>query len=86
MTMMESCRAGNGERAGAGKDALKLNDKHRWVLACLAKNGTLTRRQVEQEFNISDRTAKRVLGELSDAGLIEFDRTTHPGFYRLRQK
>lgn len=67
------------------KPKLRLNDKQRWVMACLAKNGTLTRRDVEQEFDISDRTAKRVLGEMSDAGLIEFDRTTHPGLYRLKR-
>ena len=50
----------------------------------LTSEGKMTRREVEREFNISDRTAKRVLGELSDAGLIEFDRSTHPGFYRLK--
>ena len=64
--------------------ALQLNEKQRWVMAQLAANVKLIRRDVEQEFDISDRTAKRVLGELSDAGLIEFDRTTHPGFYRLK--
>jgi len=63
---------------------LRLNDKQRWVVvAQLASDGKLTGRQVQREFGISDRTAKRVLGEPSDAGLIEFDRTTHPGFYRL---
>lgn len=81
-----------GQADGAGNDtskvagaklSFKLNDKQCWVMARLASEGTLTRRDVEQEFDISDRTAKRVLGELSDAGLIEFDRTTHPGFYRL---
>jgi transcription initiation factor IIE alpha subunit len=46
--------------------------------------GKLTRRAVEQEFDISGRTAKRLLGELTEADLIEFDRTTHPGFYRLK--
>jgi DNA-binding response OmpR family regulator len=75
---------GRSKTAG-GKPKLTLNDKQRWAMARLAEKGTLTRREVEQEFDISDRTAKRVLGELSDAGLIEFDRTTHPGFYRLRQ-
>jgi len=78
--------SGNGtSQTTNGKPKLALNDKQRWVLARLADNGTLTRREVELEFGISDRTAKRVLGELSDVGLIEFDRTTHPGFYRLKK-
>lgn len=68
-----------------GKPKLTLNDKQRWAMARLVEKGTLTRREVEQEFDISDRTAKRVLGEMTDAGLIEFDRTTHPGFYRLKK-
>lgn len=76
---------GNGSsKTTVAKPRLQLNDKQRWVMARLASEGTLTRREVEEQFDISDRTAKRVLGELSDAGLIEFDRTTHPGFYRLK--
>jgi len=50
----------------------------------LAAEAKLSRRDVEREFGISSRTAKRVLGEMSDAGLIEFDRTSHPGFHRLK--
>ncbi len=73
-----------GNNATAPRPALKLDNKHRWVMARLASEGKLIRREVEQQFGISDRTAKRVLGELSEAGLIEFDRTTHPGFYRLK--
>jgi DNA-binding response OmpR family regulator len=73
----------NASNDRAAKPAPIFNDKQRWVMARLASDGKLTRREVEQEFDISDRTAKRVLGELSDAGLIEFDRTAHPGFYRL---
>lgn len=54
------------------------------MTARLASDGKLTRRDVEREFGISDRTAKRVLEELSEAGLIAFDRTVNPGFYRFR--
>lgn len=71
-------------KASGTSPTLKLNKKQRWVMDRLAAEGQLTRREVEQEFNISDRTAKRVLGEMSDADLIEFDRTIHPGFYRLK--
>jgi len=77
---------GSGKQASKpnkAEPALRLNDKQRWVMAQLAADDKLTRRDVEQEFSISGRTAKRVLGELSEAGLIEFDRTSHPGFYRL---
>jgi DNA-binding response OmpR family regulator len=66
------------------KPVLKLSDKQRWVMAQLAADRKLTRRDVEQEFGISERTAKRVLGELSNAGLIWFDSTLHPGYYRLK--
>lgn len=67
------------------KPKLRLNNKHRWVMTRLAGNDKLTRREIEQQFNISDRTAKRVLGDLTDAGLIEFDRSDYPGCYRLKQ-
>jgi hypothetical protein len=66
------------------KPPLKLNEKQRRIMARLAADGQVTRRDLEQEFGISVRTAKRLLGEMSDAGLIEFDRSSHPGFYRLR--
>ena len=64
--------------------ALRLSDKQRWVMAQLAADVRLTRRDVEQEFGISERTAKRVLGELAEAEMIEFDRSEHPGCYRLK--
>ena len=82
-----------GEADGAGKKVakqpktkpvLRLSDKQRWVMAQLAADRKLTRRDVEQEFKISERTAKRVLGQLSNAGLIWFDSTSHPGYYRLK--
>lgn len=77
----------SGNKAPNGTAAtppLKLDDKQRWVIARLASNGSLTRQDVENEFNISGRTAKRVLGEMSNASIIEFDRATHPGCYRLK--
>ncbi|MBN1123799.1 MAG: hypothetical protein JXA82_02250, partial [Sedimentisphaerales bacterium] len=74
----------NSSKSKAEKSSLILNEKQRWIIARLTSEGKMTRREVEQKFNISDRTAKRVLGELSDADLIVFDRSTHPGFYRLK--
>ena len=70
-------------RQQKAEPALRLSKKQRWVMARLAADVKLTRRDVEQEFGISERTAKRVLGELSDAGMIEFDRSEYPGYYRL---
>ncbi|MCK4661184.1 MAG: response regulator transcription factor [Phycisphaerae bacterium] len=78
---------GAGKSAHAkqgGEPAQQFSEKQRWVLAQLASEVKLTRRDVEMEFGISERTAKRVLGELSRAGMIEFDRSESPGFYRLR--
>lgn len=73
----------NSSKSKVEKPSLILNEKQRWIMDRLTTEGKLTRREVEKEFNISDRTAKRVLGELSDTGLTVFDRSTHPGFYRL---
>jgi hypothetical protein len=52
---------------------------------CQIEHGTqVTRQAVEQQFGISERTAKRELGELCDWGMIEFDRSEQPGSYRLK--
>ena len=74
----------NASKTTGAKPVLRLNDKQRWVMAQLAADVKLTRRDVEDKFDISERTAKRVLGELTGNGMIEFDRSTYPGFYRLR--
>lgn len=63
----------------------QLSERQHWVLAQLAAGGQVTRQAVEQQFGISERTAKRELGELCDVGTIEFDRSEQPGHYRLRQ-
>jgi predicted HTH transcriptional regulator len=61
----------------------QLSDRQKWVLSQLAAGGQVTRQTVEQQFGISERTAKRELGELVDAGLVRFDRRKSPGFYQL---
>ena len=66
------------------KRGMMLSDKQRWVMAKLASEGKLARRDVELEFGISSRTVKRALCELSDASMIEFDRSSHPGVHRLK--
>jgi len=72
-------------RNGAdGVAADGFSERQRRTLAQLAGDIKLTRRQVEGHFGISDRTAKRELNGLVGAGMIEYDRMSHPGFYRLR--
>jgi two-component system OmpR family response regulator len=59
-----------------------LSDRQQWVLTQVGAGGQITRQTVEQQFCISERTAKRELGELVDAGLLRFDRTKSPGYYQ----
>lgn len=63
----------------------QLSERQQWVLTHLAAGAQITRQAVEQQFGISERTAKRELGELCDLGIIEFDRGEQPGCYRLKQ-
>ena len=61
----------------------QLSERQRWVLAQLASGVKLQRRQIEEQFGISNRTAKRKLAELTAAGMIAFDESARPGFYRI---
>jgi len=72
------------EGSSVAATALRLSERQRWILAQLGSGQKMTRRDVEEQFGIATRTAKRILGELADAGLIEFDRAEYPGFYRLK--
>ena len=47
-------------------------------------HGKLPQCDVEQELSFSERTAKRVLGELSEFSVIGFDRPESLGFRRVR--
>lgn len=68
----------------AGDAPPALSQRQQWILAQLAGGRKLTCRQVEEEFSISPKTAKRELAGLSQAGMIDYDRSGSPGFYRLR--
>ena len=46
----------------------------------------MTRRQVEEKFDIGSRTAKREIGGLVAEGLVYFDRSGASGVYRLCEK
>ena len=67
---------------GGGPKA-RLTERQEWILSQLAGGAKLTRRQIEKQFGISERTAKRELVDLVDAGKIVFDRSANPGHYRL---
>ncbi len=63
--------------------SLGLSDRQQWILEQLRNGAKLTRRQIEQQFGISVRTAKRDIGELVEAGMAVFDRAASPGIYRV---
>lgn len=62
--------------------AANLNERQQWILAQMTAGVKLTRQMVEEKFEVSDRTAKRDLGELVDAKMIEYDRGENEGYYR----
>ena len=58
------------------------NERQAWILTRIKGGASFTREEVERKFGVSDKTAKRDLGELIAAGQIEFVRAPAPGFYR----
>lgn len=73
--------SGNGTHAAEEESALAAEQQ--WILAQLESKGRLTRREVQDHFDVAERTAKRYLRELTASGQIEYDRSAQPGFYRL---
>lgn len=62
---------------------LSLNNRQRWALTRIRQGIQLQRCMIEAQFNVSDRTAKRDLLELRQAGLITWVRAGSTGHYRL---
>lgn len=58
-----------------------LSERQQWILDQLKAGAKLTRRQIERQFGISTRTAKRELGGIE--AMIQFDSSVAPGYYRL---
>jgi len=81
---LAGCAAEKATRGKAPETEHQFGERQRWVLEQLVSGVKLTRRDVEREFDIGKRTAKRELGELSEAGMIVFDRAEYPGHYVLR--
>lgn len=60
-----------------------LNERQDWILAQLENGAKLQRSDVETEFGVSDKTAKRDLTELVRRAKVSFERNPKPGYYRL---
>jgi DNA-binding transcriptional ArsR family regulator len=65
--------------------ALSLNERQQWALSEIGRGVRLQRSMLEAAFDVSDRTAKRDLLELRQAGLIAWVREGSAGFYRLAE-
>lgn len=72
--------------ASIEKKAKRFSERQQWILNRLAAGEGLTRRQIEEKFDISSRTAKREIGGLVAEGLVYFNRSGHPGEYHLRNQ
>ena len=72
--------------AGIGlsrRDWLALSRRQRWVLARLAAGDHVRRREIEVEWGVVDKTAKRDLKALQEKGLIEYVGPPKTGEWRL---
>ncbi len=63
--------------------ALSLNERQRWALSEIGRGVPLQRSMLEAAFGVSNRTAKRDLLELRQAGLISWVREGSTGFYQF---
>lgn len=70
----------------AGPANVPLNERQHWALDQLRGGAKLGRGQVEKQFRIVPKTAKRDLSDLVKRGLVEYVRTPRPGFYRLKKR
>ncbi len=64
---------------------LFLNRRQRWILARLAVGERVLRREIEAEWGVTGKTAKRDLGGLKEADLIEFVGSSRTGQWRLKR-
>jgi len=69
-------------QAATGRDADSIR-RQEWALGRLRAGKPLRRTDLEREFDVSERTAKRDLGELVRQDKVKFVRKPHPGAYRL---
>jgi hypothetical protein len=76
--------AGSGGLAEhAGDD--NQTDRQQWILERLRAAGKLTRQDVEKQFGVGEKQAKRELTALTAAGLARFVARPRPGYYALTE-
>lgn len=66
--------------------SIPLSDRQFWVLEQLRGDDKLQRIDVEKQFTVTTKTAKRDLADLLRRGLIVFIRTPKPGYYALARR
>lgn len=76
----EEAPAGIGLSRG---DWAALNRRQRWVLLRLTRGGRLQRSEIEAEWGVVQKTAKRDLTALQEKGLIEYVGPSKTGEWRL---
>jgi hypothetical protein len=71
-----------GTPENAPAEAESMNERQCWVVEHTQGGQNVRRTDLEAEFRVSSKTAKRDLEALARAGRVEFVRKPHPGFYR----
>ena len=74
--------AGQTDAAATSSDK-PLSHRQHWILAQLRDRGRVTREEVEKQFDIGEKQAKRELGGLTKRGIVQFIRKPRPGYYVL---
>lgn len=69
-------------RRGRVAVAVELDKRQKWVLDEIRRGVRLTRSMLEKKFEISEKTAKRLLSEMSH--LVRFVRQGREGYYELQ--
>jgi len=59
-------------------------ERQKWIIEEARKGRMIYRRQVEERFRVSRKTANRDFSELVRHGHIQYVRKPHPGFYRYK--
>ena len=63
-----------------------VNDRQRWFLAQLRQGNRVTWREIVQQYQVSESTAKRDIADLQAKQLVEFVGAPKTGRYRLREQ
>jgi len=70
----------------AGTEDDTVNDRQRWFLAQLRQGNRVTWREIAQQYQVSESTAKRDIADLQARQLVEFVGAPKTGRYRLREQ